>query len=94
VCERWLKFENFLEDMGEGPVGLTIERLDPNGNYEPANCVWADAETQSNNRRGMKMFFVDGEWRSRAQASRYWGIGIEAAFKKASAYEMKIIGEE
>jgi hypothetical protein len=52
VCERWLKFENFFADMGEKPLGLTIERKNNDGNYEPGNCRWAtDAEQRSNTRR-------------------------------------------
>lgn len=54
VCERWLKFENFLADMGERPEGLTLERKDNNGNYEKDNCKWADAIEQHNNTRRSK----------------------------------------
>jgi hypothetical protein len=51
VCERWFKFENFLEDMGEKPLGLQLDRTDNNGNYEPGNCKWVTPKENSNNRR-------------------------------------------
>lgn len=51
VCDRWRDFKLFLEDMGERPGGLTLDRINPYGNYEPSNCRWADWIVQANNRR-------------------------------------------
>lgn len=52
VCDRWRdSFENFLADMGECPIGLTLERLDNYKGYEPGNCVWATKEHQAQNKR-------------------------------------------
>lgn len=56
VCERWESFQNFIKDMGfKSSPHLSLDRIDPFGNYEPSNCRWADWVTQVHNRRANKV---------------------------------------
>lgn len=51
VCERWHTLENFINDMhGSWKEGLSIDRIDNDGNYEPSNCRWVTREVQARNR--------------------------------------------
>lgn len=66
ICEHWLTFENFFEDMGKRPKGFTIERISNDRGYSKENCEWATIKTQLNNTRRQKWFFAynenTGEW--------------------------------
>ncbi len=70
VCQRWLKFENFLADMGEQPEGMTIDRIDNDGNYTPTNCRWADRTTQNRNSRHTRFITIG----KRTMCLTEWGI--------------------
>lgn len=74
VCERWLKFENFLEDMGKKPEGMSIDRIDVNGNYEPGNCRWATMEEQNNNKRNSVHIEHDGRILTVGQWAKIAGV--------------------
>lgn len=55
ICEQWLKFENFYKDMGEAPIGKSLDRVDNEKGYDKENCRWATPKEQNlNTRRGYK----------------------------------------
>lgn len=57
MCDRWMEsFDNFLEDMGTKPKGLSIDRIDVDGPYSPENCRWADTITQNRNRTNSVLY--------------------------------------
>jgi hypothetical protein len=78
VCERWESFDNFLADMGECPPGLTIDRKDSNGNYEPDNCRWADDHTQKNNMRSNRILEIRGDRMTMSDAARRFGVNYRS----------------
>lgn len=56
ICDRWRDYGNFLADMGERPEGMTLDRVDADGDYCPENCRWADKADQSRNRTTTRVF--------------------------------------
>jgi len=71
ICDRWLQsFQAFVDDMGEPGRGMSLDRIDVNGNYAPDNCRWVDAKTQATNKRTTIMVTLDGEVMSVAEACR------------------------
>ncbi|MCK4819018.1 AP2 domain-containing protein [bacterium] len=77
VCQRWLVFANFFDDMGKRPKGFTIERINNNKGYYKGNCKWATVTEQSHNHRARKSNttgFVGVRWNKKLQKYQA-GIG-------------------
>lgn len=79
ICDRWRDFRNFLADMGERPSkDHSIDRINNDGNYEPANCRWADRTTQANNKRNNRIVEFDGLRLTVPQWARRFGVSADA----------------
>ena len=96
VCDRWLGengFSNFLNDMGEPPVGYSIERVNNDGDYEPSNCKWANRAEQVCNKRNSKHLTANGETKTMAEWARILGCQPSAILyrlKKGMSEEMAV----
>lgn len=83
VCDRWrYSFSDFCADMGPCPEGLSIEREDVDGDYEPGNCVWANEKTQMRNRTDTRRITYNGETKSAAEWSEVTGIKSHTLLKR------------
>jgi hypothetical protein len=75
ISERWQRFDAFLADMGERPIGRTLDRW-PNrdGDYEPGNCRWATPKEQVQNSRTPRLITFNGVTKNVTEWARHFGI--------------------
>jgi len=78
VCDRWRTFANFLADMGQRPEGSSIDRIDPDGNYEPNNCRWATNLEQRRNKRNAHRITLNGRQMYLAEVAAEYGLSCDA----------------
>lgn len=74
VCDRWRSFENFLADMGEKPEGMTLDRIDNDGHYQPGNCRWASRLKQANNKSNNRIVRALGQSMTASEWERKTGV--------------------
>lgn len=82
ICDEWLDFQNFDRDMGNTFIkGLSLERIDNNGNYEPSNCKWIPLKDQAKNKSNVVLY----EYKGRKQSIVDWGkeVGIKSETLRA-----------
>ena len=78
VCDKWMKsLESFVEDMGLPDDGMSIDRIDPAGDYEPQNCRWADKYTQANNKKNHHYVTAWGRTQTLGQWCRELGLNYD-----------------
>lgn len=78
VCEAWSKFESFRDWAFANGYNdqLTLDRINPRGNYEPSNCRWATQKVQQNNRTNNIHITCDGETHSPMEWSKITGLPV------------------
>jgi hypothetical protein len=74
VCDRWLCRRLFLEDMGERPEGMTLNRINNDGPYSPENCEWATQRQQNQNRTNNRLITFDGKTQFLTEWARHYGL--------------------
>lgn len=75
MCAEWRSnFQVFFDYMGVAPAGMTLDRINTNGNYEPGNCRWATPKTQANNTRKNVIVTVFGETMTLKAAAEKHGV--------------------
>ena len=75
VCERWQKFEHFYADMGPKPSPQhSVDRIDNDKGYDPANCRWATQTQQGNNKRSNVLLTFGGVTMTLTEWARHIGV--------------------
>ena len=82
VCKRWMKFENFLEDMGKIPEGYSIDRINNNKGYKKSNCKWSTKKEQSRNTRRNRSGTYGGKTQLLIEWSEETGIPYSTLWQR------------
>lgn len=90
VCNKWLTFEGFLEDMGERPKGLSIDRKDNNQGYYKDNCRWATLKEQANNNSRNHLITYNNKTQNIEQWSKELGMNRGTLWSRLVTYRWSV----
>ena len=83
MCERWLVFKNFLNDMGKRPTpGHSVERTDNDKGYSPENCIWGTARQQGQNKRSVRNYTIGGVTKCLSEWVRTYNVKYSLVHKR------------
>ena len=82
VCNKWKDFSLFIRDMGDIPLGKTLERKDNHKGYSKENCVWATRKIQANNRNSNRIIIFNGVKHTLSEWSEITGIKSHTIAKR------------
>lgn len=77
ICEQWASFEAFAADMGERPAGMTLDRIDNDGDYSPDNCRWVPTVMQVRNRSNTVIVEAFGQKLPLAEWAQKLGLSYD-----------------
>lgn len=91
ICEEWLEFENFRRDMAYTyKEGLSLDRIDNNGNYEPSNCRWATFREQMENRSVANLVEFNGKRQTLSRWADELGVKRSTLAQRLYVYKWDI----
>jgi len=95
VCKRWLKYENFIADVGERPSKQhSLERINNNAGYKPSNCRWATASEQQRNKSSTYIYTGPKVSGTLVECDTKLGLSKELAWWRWRTWGTFIKGEQ
>ncbi len=89
ICEKWMTFTGFLEDMGDKPKGTSLDRIDNNGNYCKENCRWSTPKEQSRNKRNNNLVEYNGKTQTVSSWAEELGISDSSMHERLENWSIK-----
>lgn len=90
LCDRWLRFENFLSDMGPRPEGTSIDRINNSLGYFPENCRWATATEQGRNKGNNRLLEYQGQVKTISEWAGILGIRYTTLYMRVTHLNMSV----